>query len=407
MAVLPFCSRLFDSSISEAGPKPSQFHSQPANFRYKTSGSYQQNDHRRSEIWHSAPNTTKSAERPKIQLEETDGPAPDSEDKDLLLAEDLPGTGTVIALLDTGINKHHKAFSSSTFEDKIIECKNFIYPDEDCEDMAGHGTQCAGVACGLTFTHELSEDGVWKNLTFNSFAPGAKVMVCKISHNDDDDESASHKALNAALDYIISYNNNPRNVTNKVDVISISFGFDHFDKEQALKIQEAVSKDIVVVCCASNSGSKIPNPIAYPGRLGNVLCIGACDKHGQATKFTSEGREIDFVELGEDVWAPTIGRDDAITAIDGTSISAPAVAGLICWLLQDLKKLSSDSSCQLDLYHQMHNVWCMRELLKTMSVMQGHHDKAKGYGKLLPERYFNKGNQERVRICKEILGISN
>ena len=58
------------------------------------------------------------------------------------------------------------------------------------------------------------------------------------------------------------------------------------------------------------------------------------------------------------------------------------------------------------LWEDMHNVLCMRDLLRSMSVMRGHHDSTKGYGKVLPREYFKKGDQERIRICKEILGRS-
>ena len=113
---------------------------------------------------------------------------------------------------------------------------------------------------------------------------------------------------------------------------------------------------------------------------------------------------MDFIELGYQVWAPNISatRDNEIAVLDGTSFSTPSVAGLICVLIQDLKRISADRG--LTLWEDMHNVWCMRDLLRSMSVMHGHHDSAKGYGKLIPGKYFKKGDEERVRICNEILG---
>ena len=361
----------------------SQFNDQPAN------------------LWIQAiaPKLPKTKEVPKISSRiQSDSGGAESEE------EPPRGTGTVLAVLDTGIQRDHRAFSNSevTFDDKVLQCKKFVDPDdEDCEDYFGHGTECAGLACGLSFKG-LDEDG---KPEFNSPAPGAKLMVCKIGNYDSDEGLL--EAIIAALKFIIEFNSEDENKDKKVDVVSISLGFNSFNKDLALAIQEAVSKDIIVVCCASNDGANFSNPITYPGRLGHVLCIGACDNNGQPAKFSSEGREVDFVELGTDVWVPTISReiihrDNKMVVQSGTSYSTPSVAGLICVLLQDLKRLSTDRN-QL-LLEDMHNVWCMRELLKSMCVMQGHHDNAKGYGKLNPKEYFKKGDEERIRICNEILG---
>ena len=112
------------------------------------------------------------------------------------------------------------------------------------------------------------------------------------------------------------------------------------------------------------------------------------------------------MELGEKVWAPvsSLLRDNEVAVLDGTSFATPSLAALICVLIQDLKRLSTEENQFL--WEEMHNVWCMRDLLKSMSIMRGHHDSTKGYGKVLPREYFKKGDQERIRICKEILGRS-
>ena len=407
---------LFDGCPSEVGLRPSQFRTQPANFWFQ-------------DLPPPQPHPTGAVRDRGVLSDDEQSPTTDQPDGGPVRPkpekpatsplDGLPGAGTVLAVLDTGIAYNHLAFSSThlevEFTDKVLECKNFISSDEneDCEDVNGHGTQCAGIACGLSFSgesegkeKERGREGGDTYYPFNSPAPGARLLVCKIGHNETDDEEASIRAINVALDYIISYNEKTENSERKVDVISLSFGFDYFDGELAKRVQEAVSRGIIVVCCASNDGSKLPNPISYPARLGNVLCIGACDKYGSPTQFTSRGREIDFLELGEEVWAPTLGLGgNCIKSVKGTSFSTPSVAGLICRLLQDLRRLSRGAPDAPWLYDRMHNVWCMRELLKGMSVMQGHHDTARGYGKLIPQQYFKKGDEERVRMCKEILGV--
>jgi len=52
-------------------------------------------------------------------------------------------------------------------------------------------------------------------------------------------------------------------------------------------IQDAVSRGIIVVCAASNFGRRHKYNIGYPGRYGNVLCIGSHTINGQPSEFTS------------------------------------------------------------------------------------------------------------------------
>ena len=325
------------------------------------------------------------------------------------------GTGTVLAVLDSGIQQNHLAFLNEEFVDKVLLCENFTL-DKDCEDWFNHGTSCAGVALGLPF-RGVDRDGkpLPDEMQSRSVAPGAKLMVCKIDRGgclDSPEEITA--AIIQALEFIVEFNNNEKN-KNKVDVVSISYGFPSFDEDLARAVHVAVANNVIVVCCAANDGANNSNPITYPGRLGDVLCVGACDMDGQPSKFSSEGREIDFLDLGEDVWAPVPGASeylvkegyenhrDKMDVVEGTSFSTPIVAGGICVLLQDLKRLS-ETEGNASLMEDMHNVWCMRELLKSMTVMKGHHDNAKGYGKVNPSEYFKKGDEERIRICNAILG---
>ena len=401
MSSIPTSHQLFGRRLCAAGFHASQQAIQPVNHWFKGD----LNSTESEDIDEELPSQTSDCFRP-VGRDATDSPLVDR--RVSAREEDLSGSGTVVAVLDTGIQYDHLTFSNHevAFEDKVIEHRNFLDPEEDCEDCSGHGTECAGMACGLSFrgSVESAED---TSYNFKSPAPGAKLMVCKIGHNEEDDEQASLKAIVDAIKYIVSYNATHDRPGEKVNVISISFGYKTFNKQLAMAVEKAILSDIIVVCCASNDGVWTSNPITYPGKLGQVLCIGACDRFGQPAKFSSAGREVDFVELGESLWVPSVHRyrKDVLKVLEGTSYSTPVVAGLICHLLQDLRRLSESHNCP-GLFADMHNVWCMRELLKSMSTVKGHHDSARGYGRLEPNEYFKKGNEEKIRICYEITGKS-
>lgn len=316
------------------------------------------------------------------------------------------GEGTTVAILDSGINKEHSTFRNVDGVDKISMFSKSFVNSSDCSDMLGHGTQCAGLLCGSP--ESVGLDGTLEVVPFRGISPGARVMMCKVV--PDETANADIQAVCNAVDHIIKYNRQCSEsgcVDDKVNVISMSFGMASFHHNLANKIQEAVYEDIIVVCAASNEGKKISQPIMYPARLGHVLCIGASTVNGEPAGFSPVGRELDFLAPGESIWAPTIGSNAAYANISGTSFAAPLVAAVVCQIVQDLKRLSRlyplDSGPPL--WELLHNVWCMRELLKEMAVVKGKHSHKSGFGVLNPGDYFDKNDEEKLRIIKRIVGL--
>ena len=333
--------------------------------------------------------------------EEPDSPAvsngtPDNEPRGMLptVSVQFPtGRGTTVAILDSGINMNHTAFrdlAGGNFMKISIDSKSFV--GESCTDTHGHGTQCAGLLCGSY--DDISTSNSNEFIPFQGIAVDSQVMACKVVR--DGTAHADIEAVCNAIEYVVKYNREQSG--KKVDVITLSFGMAGFDHKLTKAIQEAVCEGIIIVCAASNDGRKSRQPITYPARLGQVLCIGACSANGKPCDFSPVGRELDFLAPGEGIWAPTFSGDRDYAIVNGTSFSAPLVAGIICRLIEDLRRFLSEDDVQL-----VHNVWCMRELLKEMAVIQGKHSEERGYGALDPPQYFDKDDNEKIRIIKKIL----
>ena len=307
------------------------------------------------------------------------------------------GKGTIAAILDSGINKDHMVFQG--MPNKISpHSKSFV--GGDITDTIGHGTHCAGLFCGQP-TQVLLHD-TNSMTTFQGTAIDAKVLVCKVV--EDGSNIANIDAVCKAIDHILQYNKNSESSheTERVNVISLSFGTTGFSHDLVQKIQEALCNDIVIICAASNNGMTKKEAITYPARLGHVLCVGACNQSGKPTKFTPVGREVDFLAPGKGLWAPTIGGDSCFCAVSGTSFATPSLAGVVCQVLEDLGGLA-DRTGENRLVPLMSNVWCIRELLKSMATMQGRHSDESGYGSLEPLEYFEKTDDEKLRLIKKIL----
>ena len=310
------------------------------------------------------------------------------------------GKGTIVAILDSGIYAEHAAFHlNGVPRDKIMSHScSFVNEDiSDISDHLGHGTGCAGLLCGNWDKIKTADN---KMVDFQTVAPDARVMVCKVV--PDGTNEANCEAVCKAIDHVIAYNRECKQagMAERVNVISMSLGTKAFNHNIAKKILEAMYDDIIVICAGCNEGRKGRQPITYPARLGHVLCIGSCTPGGDRSDFSPVGRELDFLVPGQDLWAPTIGGDNNYDSFTGTSFATPVVAGIVCQILEDVRRLSTVDE---PLYDHVHNVWCMREILKEMAAVSGTHCDKIGYGALDPMLYFDQPDVEKRRKIRKIL----
>ena len=292
------------------------------------------------------------------------------------------GKGKVIAIIDTGLKKNHKAFDG-----KNIVHRNFIEVG-NCDDTTDldtiqyHGTKCAAIAAGSYFANCTDKEGVpaRKDIFPGGVAPEADLIICRVSNREDP------KPFIKALKWIANYED--EETGRHVDVVSLSF---RFPQEISDKDQEEMEKEIdnlnhrgtLCVAAAGNDGKREENPIGFPAIFGKVICVGAHNRHGIAADFTAQGNNIHAMAPGVNVWAPACSnnpkyeRMKAMEICDGTSYASPAIAGLIC-LLQQYKDENNVQGRKLTNYSNMKNI------LKKLSQSRGHYDQKEGYGPILP-----------------------
>ncbi len=291
--------------------------------------------------------------------------------------ESCKGEGTVVAILDTGLDDSHIAFRSAG---KVLN-KAPDYTDTD-----GHGTMCASIVCGNSFTasENPSVSGSKEVLVSSGVAPDTKLLVYKVKR-DGDNEYSDLAVIDALVD-IKNRNSDPSSEI-RVDVVSMSFGSPYYSEPIAKAISDLICAGVIIVCAACNTGHQLQTPICYPARLGNVLCIGSHNMHGKSSPFSPVGQHLDFLAPGENILgaANNLKYADQATCANGTSYAAPAVAGLICLILQCLKK-----KCDPALAERFHNHWVMKELLREISTNGGTHSNDRGFGTLQPSRFFRK-----------------
>ncbi|MFC7373180.1 S8 family peptidase [Fictibacillus iocasae] len=262
------------------------------------------------------------------------------------------GEGVVVAVLDTGCDINHPELKN-----RVIGGRNFVSgkPD-DYSDAHYHGTHVAG-----TIAATLNYAGV------AGVAPNVKLLICRVLGKNG---GGTYQGIIDAIKFAVDWRGP---AGEQVRVISMSLGGPSDVKELHNAIQEAVAKDVMVVCAAGNEGDSqdTTNEYAYPGAYKEVVQVGAVDSQRKLASFSNTNDEIDLVAPGVDVLSTYPGRKYA--KLSGTSMATPHVSGAAALLVAREERLFGRRLSEAEMYAQL--------VKNTMSV--GLSKRAEGNGLLV------------------------
>ncbi|MFG1911110.1 S8 family serine peptidase [Kribbella sp. NPDC048928] len=209
-----------------------------------------------------------------------------------------------IGVLDTGVDAGHPDLVGH-----LLPGYNTFNTALAPNDGDGHGTAVTGIIAAGT----LNSVGV------AGVAWNAKVRPVKVlDDTGSGDDSNVINGLNWA-------------VKNGVRVINMSLGGAGDNPILHKAIQNAVNAGVVLVAAAGNTGdSSLNYPAAYP----EVLSVGATNRYGVLTSFSTYGDSVDIAAPGYDITstAPRAGTpagyEPYFLGMAGTSFSSPMVAGV-------------------------------------------------------------------------------
>lgn len=213
------------------------------------------------------------------------------------------GAGTVVAVLDTGVDAAHPALAGRL-------ASGWDYVDDDSSPVdgpCGCDTNGDGVADGAV------GHGTYVAGTVSLVAPSARILPMRVL---DSDGQGSALAVTDAIQDAVNAD---------VDVISLSFGTDDQDRSQILEdaISNAENAGVLVVAAAGNSGTATEH---YPANLPTVLGVGAMDSgNSKLATFSNYGRWVSVAAVGTSIVGPAPGN--GYVRWSGTSVSTPVVAG--------------------------------------------------------------------------------
>ena len=226
-----------------------------------------------------------------------------------LWPETIGDPSIVVAVLDTGADLSHPDLDGAT----VVHPRNEPWNNSDLTDREGHGTYTAGIIAAETDNGE----GI------AGIAPGVSLMPIKVV--DDEQFGISFADVLDAVDWAREHG---------ADIISMSFGGSLTPEQAALgqpTFSAAREAGILMVAASGNDYFTTRN---YPASFQGVLSVGAVDAQDVLADFSTTGKTLDIVAPGVQILSIVPGGETF--AADGTSASAPTVAGVaaLVWSLR-------------------------------------------------------------------------
>ncbi len=236
------------------------------------------------------------------------------------------GENMRVAVIDTGVDYGHidlgQGFGPGY---KVAGGHDFVNDDEDPMDDHGHGTHVAGI---------IAADGP----AAQGVSPKAEIYAYKVlGANGSGYMSDIIAALERAADP-----DDDGDTTDHLDVANLSLGGSGDpDDPTSQAVDNATAAGVVVVVAAGNSGPS-NSTIGSPGCARSALTVGASDDLDTLASFSSRGPTAKTYAVKPDVLAPGVSvcssqwatawqssqcLDEEHTAISGTSMATPHVAG--------------------------------------------------------------------------------
>jgi len=218
-------------------------------------------------------------------------------------------TTAPIAVLDTGVDANVPELAG-----RVVSPFSALDGSTDVADSDGHGTEVAAMAAGAP--------GL-----FEGIAPTARVMPIKIFGPGGDTSAqilvkAIQHAVQARAGVINISGANPLSAVDPQDSSVVQ-----------MAIESAFASGVLTVAAAGNEGKWQPDvPESYP----HVISVGSVDGTLARSTFSNSGPWLDVMSVGQDLTLPEPKAvcPSGYGVANGTSFSAPAVAGAVAILRQ-------------------------------------------------------------------------
>ncbi len=247
------------------------------------------------------------------------------------------GSGVKVAVIDSGIDLHHPAFSNRLAPRH--EWKDFVdgdtYPQEERSAEGesgnyGHGTGVAGIVLQV--------------------APNATILPLRVLGAEGIGDITD---VAAAIDHALAWG---------ADVINLSLGTNEDSEVLNRMLALAAERRVLITASSGNTGD---GNITYPARNARVgvkggaylLSVGSVNAYNALSTFSTYGEALEMTAPGEFVY--TAFPDNRVGYWSGTSFSAPMVAGTVALVLGE-ERDEKDVAKKLDELVRNHSLYYVR-----------------------------------------------
>ncbi len=229
---------------------------------------------------------------------------------------------TIIAVLDSGINKNHEEFTG-----KYITGYNYASNNEDVTDDHGHGSNVSGIAAANT-NNGKGMVGV---------CPKCKILVYKVLNSSN---SGQYSWWVSALADAVEA---------KASVINMSLGGSQYSETMEDAVDATYESGVIIVACMMNANN---SAVYYPAGYKRVIAVGATNEQGKrASPFSwgggsNYGPHIWIVAPGNNITGPTKTGQN-FQQWSGTSQATPHVTGVIALMRTLVPGLTFEEARQI------------------------------------------------------------
>src|SRR5262245_27874908 len=262
---------------------------------------------------------------------------------DVAWGRGFDGTGTVVAILDTGVDNTHpflvgKVVEEACYSSTVANHSTSFCPNGADEqvgpgaavpcplDAQGcfHGTHVAGIATG---------NGATAGVTFSGVAPGAQIMAVQVFSKFTSVADCGlfntpcvggyTSDLIAALErvYAVKDIHNIASVNMSLGGGSFSAPCDGEPEKPIIDMLRSVG--IATVVAAGNDGT--PTALASPACISSAVSVGSTTKADAVSSFSDAAPFMSLWAPGESILSSVTGGGFAVES--GTSMAAPHVTG--------------------------------------------------------------------------------
>ena len=332
----------------------------------------------------------------------------------------LDGTGSVIAILDTGVRGDHEGLNDmdddpfTCIEDppepdplnpepqplpadcdpKIIAFFDAVFTDEEQDpstsyDSGTHGSHVAGIAAGSGGGQTDPSTG----MKYVGAAPGAHLI--NILGCCDGDIEDVMQGAQWAIDNKDKYG---------IDILTSSLGEQQFEvhvdndgnSAWSRQMDMVVEAGIITTLSAGNEFGGITlagcNTIDSPGDASLPVTVASLDKDLGLAIYSSRGYTSDLrvkpdvATIGSNIMAPDAATQDGYTGKSGTSMATPLMAGIAALMVQANPDLTPAEFKDIIAAHSIErDIQLLDDPgLNDCSILESRPDNEFGYGQADP-----------------------